>query len=181
MRKESLRYGFCFCLIGYIGYIDFCKLHQRRRAVADAIQKEHHVRVLDVVLKLDVDGTSSDESDHESGHGEATYFILRKHWRSSEVTKTLRALDALHLANRYKDRHEATSGAWPHFRTTHTSLYSRRLPVQRLPLNFYDSEWYMTCRDDSPLDYLDLQPSRMSHVDIPPFLVRSVMFFGTSP
>lgn len=89
------------------------KLYQRRRGIAQALQTEHHVPVLDVILKLDADGISSDESDHEVGGGEATYFILRKDWRSQEITEVLHTMDALHLAVRYQGRHEATPGGPP--------------------------------------------------------------------
>ncbi|KAF7972056.1 hypothetical protein HWV62_19201 [Athelia sp. TMB] len=148
------------------------KLYQRRRAVAQTIQKQYHLPILDVVLKLDVNGTSSDESDHESGHGDPTYFISHKHWRSPEVTKALRTLDALHLATRFKECHEATSGSWPHIRTTYAPLHSQRPPVCGLPLNFYNPEWYLALQENSPLDYQDLQPSRMIRIDIPPAIMR---------
>lgn len=156
------------------------QLYQRRWAIAQALQNEHHIPILDVILKLDVDGISSDESDHEVGHGEATYFILCKHWRSQEVTEALRTLDALHLATRYKGQYQATSGSWPHFRTYHATLRSRRPPVRHLPLNFYDPEWYLNCREDSPLDYQDILPSSVSRIAIPPYIVRQVKCFSPS-
>ncbi|KAI5984175.1 hypothetical protein EDD15DRAFT_2177616, partial [Pisolithus albus] len=94
-----------------------------------------------VVQSLGLDGMSSDESDHEGHDGEATYHILDKDWRSQHITAWLRMLDALHLRLRYSGEWQATSGAWPHFRTS-SLRESVRPAVGELPTDFYSHNWY---------------------------------------
>lgn len=81
---------------------------------------------------------STDESDHPSGRGEATYIVSKKPWRSADVTKRLRTLDALHLRERYGGESRASAGAWPRFRTPHALRVSERPAVQSLPRSYYD-------------------------------------------
>ncbi|KAI5994645.1 hypothetical protein EDC04DRAFT_2515082, partial [Pisolithus marmoratus] len=91
---------------------------------------------VNVVQQLGPAGMSSDESEHEVGHGERTYHITGKAWRSTTVTATLRVLDALHLGMRYQQQWNATAGAWPHLRMPSSQLSSRE-PPSGLPKNFY--------------------------------------------
>ncbi|KAH7904840.1 hypothetical protein BJ138DRAFT_1018563 [Hygrophoropsis aurantiaca] len=94
-----------------------------------------------VIRELGVDGMSSDESDHESGRGEATYYIVRKPWRTAKLTAYLHVLDALHLKMRYGGEWDKSSGSWPHYRTS-SLRDSQRPPPTHLPRNFYSDEWY---------------------------------------
>ena len=95
---------------------------------------------------------SSDESDHEAGRGEATYFIRTKPWRSPKVTVWLRTFDALHLRERYNGGFRASAGAWPHFRMVSKQM-SQRPALKGLPKNCYDAGWL---RSRSAFQLLDL-------------------------
>lgn len=117
------------------------QLYERRLLVGAKLKYEFQLNAVKVVKMLGVDGMSSDESDHESGEGEATYFASCKHWRSAEVTQYLHTLDAWHLRERYGGRFQATSGAWPHFRSPDPKI-SEREPVNKLPRNFYNAAWW---------------------------------------
>ncbi|KAH7908072.1 hypothetical protein BJ138DRAFT_406823 [Hygrophoropsis aurantiaca] len=114
-------------------------LYLRRHQVA---KRYGTVRTLalPIVQQLGVDGMSSDESDHEAGHGEASYVIKRKVWRAKAISTWLRTLDSLHLRARYKGEWKASSGAWPHLRMTSTTK-SERKAVPGLPKNFYSKKW----------------------------------------
>jgi hypothetical protein len=83
---------------------------------------------------------SSDESDHEGLEGEPSYFILQKSWRSPDVTNLLRLLDALHLYKKFGKAWNASSGAWPHMRSSRMRI-STSSPVESLPQNFYSQKW----------------------------------------
>ncbi|KAI6018425.1 hypothetical protein EDC04DRAFT_2523962, partial [Pisolithus marmoratus] len=131
-----------------------CQVYAKQQMVAREEQARilnllynHHLRmahrhsgpypsVVNVVQQLGPAGMSSDESEHEVGHGERTYHITGKAWRSTTVTATLRVLDALHLGMRYQQQWNATAGAWPHLRMPSSQLSSRELP-SGLPKNFY--------------------------------------------
>ncbi|KAI6003561.1 hypothetical protein EDC04DRAFT_2523169, partial [Pisolithus marmoratus] len=89
-----------------------------------------------IVQSLGLDGMSSDESDHEGHNREATYYILDKDWCSRRITAWLQLLDALHLRLQYLGEWQATSGAWPHFRTS-SLKESARAAVRELPSDFY--------------------------------------------
>lgn len=79
---------------------------------------------------------SSDESDHDSGHGQATYIVKKVLWRSAPLLTWLRELDLLHLWVRYKMAYTASAGSWPHFRVD-GRRESKRSPVIGLPQNCY--------------------------------------------
>ncbi|KAI6002002.1 hypothetical protein EDD15DRAFT_2192698 [Pisolithus albus] len=98
---------------------------------------------------------SSDESEHDVGHGERIYHITRKTWRSAAVTDALRVLDKLHLRMRYQEQWNATAGAWPHLRTL-SSQVSNRKPLSGLPKNFYAQD-YISSLTSEGLDDLLLQ------------------------
>ncbi|KAI5990973.1 hypothetical protein EDD15DRAFT_2169745 [Pisolithus albus] len=108
-----------------------------------------------VVQQLGPTGMSSDESEHDVGHGERIYHITRKTWRSAAVTDALRVLDKLHLRMRYQEQWNATAGAWPHLRTP-SSQVSNRKPLSGLPKNFYAQD-YISSLTSEGLDDLLLQ------------------------
>lgn len=116
------------------------QLHYRRHAAAEIIRKYTEVPVVQLVTELGTNGMSSDESEHEEGHGEATYGICSKPWRSKDLVVLLRALDAVHLRNRYQGAFTATPGGWPHFRRD-TNCVSSRSAVQGLHTSCYNSSW----------------------------------------
>lgn len=91
---------------------------------------------LGLVDALGVQGMSSDESDHETGQGQATYFIKKVPWRAALLHTWLRELDSLHLWVRYKLARSASAGSWPHFRVDGRKE-SVRNPVIGLPQNCY--------------------------------------------
>ena len=134
-RKSQVRLSSCY----YIRFIDILQLYLRRLHVAQLYSRQHSSAVR-AVEELGVAGMSSDDSDHESGGGAATYAIINKDWRSGAVTELLRLLDALHLRWRYGNNWNATSGAWPHLR-----LLSRKsstlAAVKGLPDNFYSPKF----------------------------------------
>ncbi|KAI6017019.1 hypothetical protein EDC04DRAFT_2577000 [Pisolithus marmoratus] len=110
---------------------------------------------VNVVQQLGTAGMSSDESEHDVGHGERTYHITRKAWRSRSVTETLHVLDALHLRMRYQQQWNATAGAWPHLRIP-SGRISNREPLLCLPKNFYAQD-YLSSLTAEGLDGLLLQ------------------------
>lgn len=83
-----------------------------------------------------VDGMSSDESVRENG--EVRYRILKKSWRTEEVTRWLAGFDAVDAITRGK------RGRKPHKRVISTKIDDSRPPVQGLPKNAYNSTWYAT-------------------------------------
>ncbi|EPS98044.1 hypothetical protein FOMPIDRAFT_117841 [Fomitopsis schrenkii] len=111
-------------------------LFEQRRRVAMYVLGELESHALGLVDALGVQGMSSDESDHESGQGQATYFIKKVPWRSAPLHTWLRELDSLHLWVRYQMAHTASAGSWPHFRVDGTRE-SKRNPVLGLPQNCY--------------------------------------------
>ncbi|KAF7972058.1 hypothetical protein HWV62_19205 [Athelia sp. TMB] len=120
------------------------QLYLRRLNDAIEVKGEYNIDLVTTVELLGKHGMSSDESDHPSGKGEATYIISRKVWRSTAVTERLRILDALHLYARYDDEARATAGAWPRFRTPHIVRESKRPAVQDLPRAYYDETFLAT-------------------------------------
>lgn len=84
---------------------------------------------------------SSDESSHEDGHGEPTYIVVKRNWRSHELNEFLRVIDCLHLWGRYRGKWEASSGGWPHFRSTSLDTQSARPAVSKLSINCYGPNW----------------------------------------
>lgn len=123
-----------------------------------------------MVQELGVSGMSSDESDHEAGSGEATYFITKKLWCANQVTAWLRALDALHLRARYQRQWRATAGAWPHLCLI-SEKQSKRAPVEGLACNFYTRE-FMDSLCPHSLSELDIQDA--IDLDIPESLVKCI-------
>ncbi|KAH9914566.1 uncharacterized protein B0H18DRAFT_125338 [Fomitopsis serialis] len=109
------------------------QLFQRRRNVSVSLLS---TRATELVDALGVHGMSTDESDHEAGRGEATYFIRSKTWRSAELQTWLRTLDSLHLWTRYRGGFKASQGGWPHFRVASQHPCTRP-PIVGLPTNCY--------------------------------------------
>ncbi|KAF7967372.1 hypothetical protein HWV62_34459 [Athelia sp. TMB] len=118
------------------------QLYQRRLRAGATLTSQFGVDAQQVVQNLGMDGMSSDESDHETGAGEATYFLTSKKWRAVEVTQYLHDLDAWHLYERYGHQYQASAGAWPHFRSPDQQQISTREPVNQLPSNFYNLAWW---------------------------------------
>ncbi|KAF9231762.1 hypothetical protein BU15DRAFT_55768 [Melanogaster broomeanus] len=120
---------------------------------------------LRIVEELGLAGISSDESDHEPGHGQAAYNIIRKGWRSAEVTRILRTLDSLHLRARYREHWDATPGSWPHLRSMSLKS-SSRAAVKGLPRNFYSESFLLSL---SPEALCEIGPDEedMVSLDIP--------------
>ena len=123
----------------YIQFIDILQLYFRRLHVAQLYSRQHSLAVR-AVQELGVSGMSSDESDHESGRGPATYAIVNKDWRSSGVMELLRLLNALHLRWRYQNNWNPTLGAWPHLRLL-SRKSSTRAAVKGLPNNVYSPKF----------------------------------------
>ncbi|KAH7908180.1 hypothetical protein BJ138DRAFT_1013312 [Hygrophoropsis aurantiaca] len=141
------------------------QLYYRRIETA---QRSKLRKVVPLMLELGADGMSSDESDHSTGRGEATYRILQKRWRAPELTQYLRVLDALHLRLRYRGEWDASSGSWPHFRTS-SSKISQRPPPTHLPVNFYADDWHNACTSFVQ-DTLYVQPPKHNLVHPKPVL-----------
>ncbi|KIN93901.1 hypothetical protein M404DRAFT_169884 [Pisolithus tinctorius Marx 270] len=120
-----------------------------------------------VVEQLGPAGMSSDESEHDISHGEWTYRITRKAWRSATVTAMLHVLDALHLQAQYQQQWNATAGAWPHLRVPSSQLSNREPPLG-LPKNFYVQE-HLSSLTLEGLDNLLLQED--IPLNIPPAIV----------
>ncbi|KAH9920993.1 hypothetical protein B0H21DRAFT_712836 [Amylocystis lapponica] len=119
-------------------------LFERRMKVAELNLQELEPDAVRILETLGPRGMSSDESGHESGHGEPTYYVTRKKWRSSELVDWLHVLDRVHLWSRYQGQYDATPGAWPHYR--HSSLKdSNSAPVTHLPRTFYSPNWLSGC------------------------------------
>ena len=148
-RKSQVRPSYRY----YIHFIDILQLYLRRLHVAQLYSRQHSSAVR-VVEELGVAGMSSDESDHESGGGAATYAIVNKDWRSSGVMELMRLLDALHLRFRYRNNWNATSGAWPHLRLL-SRKSSTQAAVKGLPNNFYSPKFLASLTQEA-LDELCL-------------------------
>ncbi|KAI6004552.1 hypothetical protein EDC04DRAFT_2583369, partial [Pisolithus marmoratus] len=123
--------------------------------------------VVNVVQQLGPAGMSSDESEHKVRHGECTYHITSKVWRSTTITATLHVLDTLHLGMRYQQQWNATASAWPHLHMPSSQLSSRELPLG-LPKNFYTQD-YLSSLTSEALDNLLLQED--IPLDIPQAIV----------
>ncbi|KAI6103714.1 hypothetical protein EDD16DRAFT_1493474 [Pisolithus croceorrhizus] len=130
------------------------RLYNRRLRMAHR-HSGSYPSVVSVVQQLGPTGMSSDESEHDVGHGECIYYITRKTWRSAAITDALRVLDKLHLRMRYQEQWNATAGAWPHLRTP-SSQVSNRKPLSGLPKNFYAQD-YISSLTSEGLDDLLLQ------------------------
>ncbi|KAH9931480.1 uncharacterized protein B0H18DRAFT_872176 [Fomitopsis serialis] len=111
-------------------------LFAQRRAITVYVLSDIEPRARDLVDALGVHGMSSDESDHELGEGQATYFIKNVKWRSPALLVWLRELDSLHLWVRYRAGFSASEGNWPHFRVD-GRRNSLRPPIRGLPKNCY--------------------------------------------
>ncbi|KAI5996412.1 hypothetical protein EDD15DRAFT_2365258 [Pisolithus albus] len=120
------------------------QLYNRRLRMAHR-HSGSYPSAVNVVQQLGPTGMSSDESEHDVGHGERIYHI----------THTLRVLDKLHLRMRYQEQWNATADAWPHLRTP-SSQVSNRKPLSGLPKNFYAQD-YLSSLTSEGLDDLLLQ------------------------
>ncbi|KIK20285.1 hypothetical protein PISMIDRAFT_657625, partial [Pisolithus microcarpus 441] len=140
-QQHQRKYEVCYQLPKHVfAYLRLLKLYSCHLQTAYEY-KEIKDRAVAIVESLGQDSMSSDESDHEGHHGEATYYILDKDWRSKQVTSWLQMLDSLHLRLQYNGSWQVTASAWPHFRMT--SLHeSRGSPVKGLPIDFYCHNWY---------------------------------------
>ncbi|KAH9168267.1 hypothetical protein EDB89DRAFT_1855711 [Lactarius sanguifluus] len=91
--------------------------------------------------KLGAEGMSGDESDHTGGH--RRYVVRKLNWRSDEVTRVLRILDALVLVSHWTSDGRPRPGKFPHIRIDSNRVENRE-PVRNLPRNFYQPEWLDT-------------------------------------
>ncbi|KAI6149224.1 hypothetical protein BKA82DRAFT_145545 [Pisolithus tinctorius] len=146
--------------------LQLLQLYNRRLRVA-LRHSGSYPSAVSAVEQLGPAGMSSDESEHDVGHGERTYRITRKAWRSATVTATLHVLDALHLRARYQQQWNATAGAWPHLCVPSSQL-SNREPPSGLPKNFYVQE-HLSSLTSEGLDNLLLQED--IPLNIPPAIV----------
>ncbi|KAF8588297.1 hypothetical protein K439DRAFT_1311580, partial [Ramaria rubella] len=96
--------------------------------------KQHHC----ALMKLGVEGMSSDESDMEDG--KEIYRISTKPWRAQAVTMWLRAMDCVHLSIRAKRKSGVMPGSWPREHHDGTKV-SIRCAVPGLPHTFYAEDW----------------------------------------
>ncbi|KAH9842042.1 uncharacterized protein C8Q71DRAFT_701214 [Rhodofomes roseus] len=126
------------------------QLYSRRTSVATKLPDNKAVQLM---CALGVHGMSTDESDHPTGGGEATYYIRSKTWRSPELQTWLRTLDSLHLWARYRGSFKASQGGWPHFRVP-CRKNSDRPPVIKLPRNCY-APWLLQSSNEFQLKLLD--------------------------
>jgi hypothetical protein len=145
------------------------QLYQRRLHVAAKLQTDFDIALVPLLSALGTNGISSDESDHEAGQGEATYFVKNKNWRSFEVTTWLRVFDAWHLRGRYGGEYQASPGAWPHFRTPSTETSSERPAVAHLPKNFYNPFWLSQRK---AFQVRELKPTKERSLALPPAITR---------
>ncbi|KDQ06155.1 hypothetical protein BOTBODRAFT_121840 [Botryobasidium botryosum FD-172 SS1] len=109
-----------------------------RRLHAASVWKHHLKRHFEALVKLGVDGMSSDETDHEAGIG--SYRVINKAWRHPSVRLWLRALDWLHLISRLGNRQQFTPGNLPRERVP-SDRFSKRSHVPNLPRNFYEEAY----------------------------------------
>jgi len=96
-----------------------------------------------MIEQFGVSGMSTDESEHEAGRGEPTYFVLNKTWRAKRVTTFFRLLDSLYLHMRYSHQWTRSQGAWPRFRAV-SLRDSVSAPASGLPRNCYEDSWFRT-------------------------------------
>ncbi|KAI6011547.1 hypothetical protein PISMIDRAFT_60982, partial [Pisolithus microcarpus 441] len=121
------------------GICSLLQLYNRRLRTAQR-HLGSYPSAVNVVQQLGPARMSSDESEHDVGHGERTYHITCKAWRSCSVMETLQVLDALHLWMRYQQQWNATASAWPHLRIPSSRLSNREPPLG-LPKNFYAQDY----------------------------------------
>ncbi|KAI6033529.1 hypothetical protein PISMIDRAFT_13943 [Pisolithus microcarpus 441] len=136
------------------------QLYNRRLRTAQC-HSGSYPSAVNVVQQLGPARMSSDESEHDVGHGELTYHITPKAWQSRSVMETLQVLDTLHLWMRYQQQWNVTTGAWPHL-CVPSSRLSNREPLLGLPKNFYAQDYLssltaegldgLLLQDDIPLD-----------------------------
>lgn len=91
--------------------------------------------------KLGTSGHSEDETDAETKHLiRPRYKIKRCAWRSDQLTRYLRALDRLHIYNRFSAIAPRSPGNWPRERIPGSKIGTSGA-VAGLPRNFYDAKW----------------------------------------
>ncbi|KAI0712000.1 hypothetical protein C8Q76DRAFT_602860, partial [Earliella scabrosa] len=113
-------------------------LFQRRLIAAHSEPGlQRHVHILQ---RLGPEGMSSDESAMENGVKQ--FRILRKEWRSEQLTGWLRIFDAISRERRANPITEATRGAEPRQRFQSGKIDNTSPPVGSLPINAYNPKWY---------------------------------------
>ena len=91
-------------------------------------------RLRDVLVLYGRQGTSSDESDNEDGL--TVYRVRTLPWRK-DIRDYLEFIDA----HWYDGKTYSNRGARPRLRTRRRYIESKRGPVLKLPLEFYDKGW----------------------------------------
>ncbi|KAJ7017000.1 hypothetical protein C8F04DRAFT_980230 [Mycena alexandri] len=111
--------------------------HQRRYLAYAFKPLRRHTAMLE---RLGVDGTSSDESDHETEE-QTTYQILTPLWRAPHIAAWLRMFDSLHNILRKSGDSSASHGSFPRRRRVGQRRSTNIKFVPGLPLEVYDPGW----------------------------------------
>lgn len=101
---------------------------------------------------------SSDESAKENGVKQ--YRILKKSWRSPQLTAWIRVFDAINRENRVNPLTKTSRGAEPRPRFQSNKTDNRTPPVPGLPHNAYDQIWY---NDLTPHKRLRVQAKKKAY------------------
>ncbi len=120
-----------------------------KNVIAQIAQRRGHVlsayeELQDIACHLDklgAEGMSGDESDHADGR--RRYVVRKLNWRSDEVTKVMRVLDALVLVSHWTRDGRPRAGKFPHM-CIDSDRVDNKDPVCNLPHNFYRPEWLET-------------------------------------
>ncbi|OCH84869.1 hypothetical protein OBBRIDRAFT_690169, partial [Obba rivulosa] len=116
----------------------YVQLFQRRYEMA--LEHESLKPHAQMLLRLGIDGMSSDESEREGN--KIHYNVLLKPWRNPQVTTWLRLFDAAYHKSRINSVGSNTRGAFPHIRKVGQRLSTSRA-VPGLPRNTYHPDWLM--------------------------------------
>ena len=130
-----------------------------------------------MLSKLGPDGMSSDESDHQGDSGIPQFRIMRKEWRSENMTPWLRAFDRLYRDSRFRTGQEKGTENIPYRYTLPGAPQARgrlqpgestsnRRIVPCLPRNAYDERWMQTL-DEFEREELRASPEEYSFLHSP--------------
>lgn len=150
---------------------EILQLIRNRRLICDIEPSVSRFRVY-INRLSDEGGMSGDETDHRGRYpisGQRKFFVARPGWRSREVTKWLRVIDALYTHHRFSSDGRATRGNWVRHRVDSDKVDRTRQPVRGLPENFYDSAWLQGLPQEER-DSLEIRPAE--NLDHPIEVVR---------
>ncbi|KAJ8468268.1 hypothetical protein ONZ45_g17303 [Pleurotus djamor] len=127
-----------FFVVYFFAQDVFIQLYERRLRICQSNGSlRRHEKM---IMRLGVDGMSSDESDHAQSL--AQYRILIPRWRNPVLAQWLRTMDWVYYSTRFSMKRRAGQGSRPRLRITTMQYSDSSTYVPGLPKSAYDQEWY---------------------------------------